>query len=198
MEAFTYLFLYSIISSFLRTSVTLDTITPGQSIRDGDTLVSAGGRFQMGFFSPGNSKGRYVGIWYTVSSGTVVWVANRGTPLNDHSGVLKLTDGVVILLNSTNSIVWSSNNTSRAAENPVLQLLDNGNLVVKDGHVDDPVNFLWQSFDYPCDTFLPEMKLGRNLVTGLERFVTSWKSADDPADGEFVGNMNHSMKNSIF
>ena len=42
------------------------------------------------------------------------------------------------------------------------------------------------------------MKLGRNLVTGLERFVTSWKSADDPAEGEFVGNMNHLMKNSIF
>ena len=115
MEAFTYLFVFSILSTFLRTSITLDTITPTQSIRDGDTSASARRRFQMGFFSPDNSKSRYVGIWYTISSGTVVWVANRDTPLNDHSGVLKVTDGVVILLNSTNSTVWSSN-TSRTAE----------------------------------------------------------------------------------
>ncbi|KAL4619363.1 hypothetical protein ACB092_06G073800 [Castanea dentata] len=184
MEAFTYLFVYSILSTFLRTSITLDTITPTQSIRDGDTLASAGRRFKMGFFSPDNSKSRYVGIWYSISSGTVVWVANRDTPLNDNSGVLKVTDGVVILLNSTNSTVWSSN-TSRTAENPVLQLLGNGNLLVKDSNVDDTENFLWQSFDYPCDTLLPEMKLGRNFVTGLDRFLTSWKSTDDPTQGEF-------------
>ena len=136
MKAFTYLFVFAIIWSFLNPSNTLDTITPIQSIRDGDTLVSASRRFQLGFFSPGNSKGRYVGIWYTKFSGTVVWVANRDTPLNDHSGFLKVTVGVVILLNRTNSTVWSSN-TSRAAENPVLQLLDNGNLVIKDSNVDD-------------------------------------------------------------
>jgi hypothetical protein len=44
---------------------------------------------------------------------------------------------------------------------------------------------LWQSFDYPCDTFLPEMKLGWNFVTGLERFSSSWKSTEDPAPGEY-------------
>jgi hypothetical protein len=60
-----------------------------------------------------------VGIWYTVSSETVVWVANRDTPVSDHSGVLKVTDdGILVLLNSTNGIVWSTN-TSRTAENPV-------------------------------------------------------------------------------
>jgi hypothetical protein len=63
--------------------------------------------------------------------------------------------------------------------------LDNGNLVVKDEVVDDPDNFLWQSFDYPCDTFLAEMKLGRNLVTGFDWSITSWKSSDDPGQGEF-------------
>jgi hypothetical protein len=29
------------------------------------------------------------------------------------------------------------------------------------------------------------MKLGWNLVTGLERFLSSWKSTDDPAQGAF-------------
>ncbi|KAG6636526.1 hypothetical protein CIPAW_11G117100 [Carya illinoinensis] len=140
----------------------------------------------MGFFSPGSSKSRYVGIWYAISSGTVVWVANRDTPLKDHSGVLTVTDeGVLTLLNSTNHVVWSTN-TSRTAEiNPVAQLLDTGNLVVKDRNVDDPERLLWQSFDYPCDTLLPEMKLGRNLKTGLDRFISSWKSTEDPARGDF-------------
>ena len=152
MEAFTHLIVYSFLFSLLRTSISLETITPTQSIRDGVTLASAGGSFQLGFFSPCDSKNRYVGIWYTVSSETVVWVANRDAPASDHSGVLKVTDdGILILLNSTNGIVWSTN-TSRTAENPVAQLLDTGNLVMKDRNDDDPEKFLWQSFDYPCDT----------------------------------------------
>ncbi|KAG2680800.1 hypothetical protein I3760_11G114700 [Carya illinoinensis] len=177
-EACTYSFVFSLLFSLLETSIALDTLASSQSIRDGDKLVSAGGTFEMGFFSPGSSKSRYVGIWYAISSGTVVWVANRDTPLDDHSGVLAL-------LNSTNNVVWSTN-TSRTAEiNPVAQLMDTGNLVVKDGNVDDPERFLWQSFDYPCDTLLPEMKLGRNLETGLDRVISSWKGTENPARGDF-------------
>jgi hypothetical protein len=56
---------------------------------------------------------------------------------------------------------------------------------VKDGNDDNPENFLWQSFDYPFNTLLPEMKLGWNLVTGLDRFLSSWKSTEDPAQGEY-------------
>jgi hypothetical protein len=100
-------------------------------------------------------------------------------------GILKVTnDGILVLLNSMSGVVWSSN-TSRTVENPVAQLLDTENLVVKDRNDDDPEKFLWQSFDYPCDTLLPEMKLGWNLVTRLERFLSSWKSMDDPAQGAF-------------
>ncbi|XP_075640681.1 G-type lectin S-receptor-like serine/threonine-protein kinase At4g27290 [Castanea sativa] len=150
-----------------RLSASFDTITPSHSIRDGETIVSAGGTFELGFFSPGNSKGRYLGIWYRISTEVVVWVANREAPIGNHSGVLKVTDeGDIILLNNTNSIVWSSN-TSRAPASPVVQLLDSGNLVLKDGNGNN-LNFLWQSFDYPCDTLLPGMKLGKNFVTGLE------------------------------
>jgi len=182
MEAINHLLVCYFFFSLLRTSISQDsTITPNQSISDGGTLVSANGSFQLGFFSPGNSKTRYVGIWYMLSSKTIVWVANRNAPLNDRSGILTVTgDGVLVLLNSTNGIVWSSN-TSRPPENPVAQLLDTGNLVVKDGNED----FLWQSFDYPCDTHLPGMELGWNFVTGQGRFLTSWKSTEDPAQGEF-------------
>ncbi|BFG28822.1 hypothetical protein CerSpe_150960 [Prunus speciosa] len=193
MQAMKSLFVCSFLFSFLSisTTTTLDTITPSRSMRDGETLVSAGGSFQLGFFSPGTSKGRYLGIWYSVDIETVVWVANRETPLGDSSGVLKVTEqGVLVLLNSSNSMKWSSN-SSRTAGNPVSQLMDSGNLVVKDGNETNPDNFLWQSFDYPCDTFLPEMKLGWDLATGLDRYFSSWKSTDDPAPGEFSVRMDH-------
>ncbi|CAN6684354.1 unnamed protein product [Malus baccata var. baccata] len=181
-------FLFSLLR--ISAATALVTITPSGYIRDGETLVSVGGSYELGFFSPGKSKSRYLGIWYTASADAVVWVANRETPLGDSSGLLKLTEkGVLVLLNSSDSIVWSSN-SSRIAGNPVSQLLDSGNLVVQDGKETNPDNFLWQSFDYPCDTYLPEMKLGWDLVTGLERYLSSWKSTEDPSPGAFSGRVD--------
>ncbi|KAL0290900.1 UNVERIFIED_CONTAM: G-type lectin S-receptor-like serine/threonine-protein kinase [Sesamum angustifolium] len=164
-----------------------DTIEAGKSIRDGETIVSSGGKFELGFFSPGNSRNRYVGMWFkNITVMTVVWVANRDLPLTDNSGVLELIQpGILVLLNVTNGTVWSSN-ASRAVENPVAQLLESGNLVVRGGNDHDgQENFLWQSFDYPTDTYLPGMSLGWNFVTGKETYMSSWKSNDDPGTGEF-------------
>ncbi|KAG5235581.1 G-type lectin S-receptor serine/threonine-protein kinase [Salix suchowensis] len=160
-------------------------INPSQSIRDGETLLSDGGSFELGFFNPGNSTNRYLGLWFTKSPQTVVWVANRETPSSDRFGVLNITrEGILILYSRSSSIVWSSN-SSRTAENPVAELLESGNLVVREENDDNPANFLWQSFDYPCDTMLPGMKLGINFVTRFESSVSSWKSSEDPARGEF-------------
>ncbi|XP_031276357.1 receptor-like serine/threonine-protein kinase SD1-8 [Pistacia vera] len=44
---------------------------------------------------------------------------------------------------------------------------------------------MWQSFDYPSDTLLTGMKLGWNLKTGFERYLTSWRSVDDPSATDF-------------
>ncbi|TYI42244.1 hypothetical protein ES332_A01G084400v1 [Gossypium tomentosum] len=170
---------------FTTRTLALNTISPGQSIKDGQTLVSASGSFELGFFSPGNSKSRYVGIWYQkVSTGTAVWVANREASVSDASGVLSINDkGILSIMNGTKGIVWSSNTSRNSAEEPIARLLDSGNFVVKDPNDSDPENFLWQSFDYPCDTFLPGMKIGINFVTGFDRHISSWKSMEDPAPG---------------
>ncbi|GLU23481.1 hypothetical protein SLE2022_394810 [Rubroshorea leprosula] len=184
---FACIFMLFIYGNFAAT----DSIGPDQSIRDNDTLVSAGGAFEVGFFSPGNSKSRYLGIWYkNVSPRTVVWVANREAPLNNHFGVLNVThEGTLVLLDERNSRVWSSNK-SRTAQNPVLQLLDSGNLVVKDGNDTDSEKALWQSFDYPCDTLLPGMKLGKNFVTGQVRSLSTWKSPNNPSPGQFSASID--------
>ncbi|GAY52972.1 hypothetical protein CUMW_146030 [Citrus unshiu] len=194
MEGLKILIIYSFLFCNIRTASTRDAISLGQSIREGETVVSASESFELGFFSPGKSKSRYLGIWFKkIATGTVTWVANRDAPLSDRSGVLSMSrrgnGTALVLLNSTNDIVWSSNIVSRAAQNPVAVLLESGNLVVKekDGNDnDDPDHFLWQSFDYPSHTLLAGMKLGVNLVTGLNRLMSSWKSADDPARSEYT------------
>ncbi|KAL8243433.1 hypothetical protein R6Q59_009691 [Mikania micrantha] len=162
-----------------------DTITSVFPLKDGDTIISSRGLFELGFFSPGNSKNRYIGIWYkNIPIETVVWVANRETPVTDNSGMLKVTNtGVLIIMNNKNMVIWSSN-ASKATQNPIAQLLDSGNLVVRD--INDNLNFLWQSFDFPGDTLLPGMKMGKDLVTGHEYNITSWKTDDDPSIGDYT------------
>ncbi|KAH0683870.1 hypothetical protein KY289_021622 [Solanum tuberosum] len=171
-------------------STTTNVITTNRSIADGETVVSSGGTFELGFFSPNDSTKRYIGIWYKQilpHMQTVVWVANREKPLtNTSSVVLKVNKwGVLALLNGKNEMIWSTN-TSRSVQNPVAVLLDSGNLVVKDANDDNPENFLWQSFHFPTDTHLPEMKLGKNFRTGHEVYLSAWKNDNDPAAGEFT------------
>ncbi|XP_051132336.1 G-type lectin S-receptor-like serine/threonine-protein kinase At4g27290 [Andrographis paniculata] len=151
---------------------------------DGSFISSPGRTFQMGFFSPAGSQKRFFGIWYSIiSSGTVVWVANRDSPLDTTSGALQLSPhGNLQLLNSTNGTsVWSSSIARAAAGVPAAALLESGNLVVKDSNGD----YIWQSFDYPSDTALPGMKMGKNFPAGLDRVLTSWKSTGDPAAGSY-------------
>ena len=188
MDYYTPALVFCFVSFLIVTTATpADTINTTQFIRDGDTVVSADGTYELGFFSPGKSKNRYLGIWYgKISVLTAVWVANRETPLNDSSGAVRLTSqGVLVLLDGGGSIIWSSN-ISTPARNPIAELLDSGNLVVKEEGDDNLENSLWQSFDYPGNTLIPGMKIGRNRITGMEWYVTSWKSPDDPSRGRII------------
>lgn len=179
-------------------SFAADMITPTQFIRDGETLISSSQSFELGFFSPGNSNNRYVGIWYKISPETVVWVANRKDPIPDHQGALTIdNNGSLVLVNQNKSIILSSN-SSRVPENPVVQLLDSGNLVLRDSHDMSSESYMWQSFDYPSDTLLPGMKLGWNLKPLFERQLTPWKSADDPYPGDFTFRLDISVVPQLF
>lgn len=165
----------------------MSTITPNQSFKDGDLLVSRGEIFALGFFSPGSSGHRYVGIWYNkVPEQSVVWVANRGNPINGSSAVLSIDQSGNLVLRDEilNTSFWSTNvSTPLSRSSSVVQLMDSGNLVL---FQDQSKNIMaWQSFDYPCNTLLPQMKLGINLRTGLNKFLTSWRSHEDPWIGVY-------------
>ncbi|GMJ05171.1 hypothetical protein like AT4G27290 [Hibiscus trionum] len=172
---------------FSKETAAIDTISPSDSLTDGMTLVSNDGSFALGFFSPGTSNNRYLGIWYNnTPMQNVVWVANRANPINDSTGLLKIeSSGKLVLQVQNTTAVWSTNMTA-SVENPVLQLLDSGNLVVRDGNDSNPENYYWQSFDYPSDTMLPGMKIGIDLRTGLHRRLAAWKNWDDPSPGDLT------------
>ncbi|KAL5547446.1 hypothetical protein UlMin_002677 [Ulmus minor] len=169
------------------TKIQLDSIYPLESISDGTTLVSRDGSFELGFFSPGSSKNRYLGIWYkNIPVQTIVWVANRCSPINDSSGLLMINNtDKLVLLDQKNRTVWYIG-SSKQARNPVVQLLDSGNLVLRDELDTTPEAYLWQSFDYPSDTLVPGMKLGWDLRIGLSRRFSAWKNIDDPCPGDFT------------
>ncbi|GJY17217.1 G-type lectin S-receptor-like serine/threonine-protein kinase, partial [Tanacetum coccineum] len=158
-------------------------MTVNQTIKDGDTIISAGEGFEMGFFSPGTSQNRHVGIWYKkISTCTVVWVANTETPLTNKSGVLKVSHNGLQLLNGNNTVIWSTSLLGPVSTSGmVAQLLDNGNLVLQ-----DQGSLVWQSFDYPGDTLLSGMSISIDLITGKDLHLTSWKTDENPSSGPYV------------
>ncbi|KAJ0764180.1 putative protein kinase RLK-Pelle-DLSV family [Helianthus annuus] len=99
----------------LRTSSSsLDSIAVHQNLLDGETIISENATFELGFFSPGNSRNRYVGIWYkNTTPHVVVWVANRETPFFDTSGIVKLdSQGTLSLVNGSGITIWSSHSST--------------------------------------------------------------------------------------
>ncbi|KAI7736717.1 hypothetical protein M8C21_013791 [Ambrosia artemisiifolia] len=179
--------------TLLTCTIASDTLSVNQTIRDGQTIVSTEETFELGFFSPSNtSQNRYLGIWYkNIATCTVIWVANRETPISNKSGELTLNhEGLLVLHDSTNNqMIWSSS-TSKETGKMVAQLLDNSNFIVFDRE-QGPENYIWQSFDHIGNTYMPEMKFGRDLKRGIVTNFTSWKSDDDPSPGPYMIYMNY-------
>ncbi|XP_071740083.1 G-type lectin S-receptor-like serine/threonine-protein kinase At4g03230 [Rutidosis leptorrhynchoides] len=154
------------------------SITTGETIEGTGYLESAGGQFQMGFFSRGLEQRRYIGIWYTkdIPRTTVVWVGNRDYPLQGSDGVLTISqNGDVKLLDKDQNDFYFNISTDGDPEK-TMKLLDSGNAVL----IDASGSYVWESFKHPTDTFLPGMKMETNLI------LTSWKSVDDPSSGSYV------------
>ncbi|GMI83833.1 hypothetical protein like AT4G03230 [Hibiscus trionum] len=155
-----------------------DNVTVKSRVADGETLVSAGNRFELGFFGPSTTSSvkRYVGIWYTSNPQIRVWVANRETPVSNRTGVLSVADGTLKLSDDKGNLYWSAlPGVMRSIL--VAKLTDDGNLILLDER--SRVR-LWESFDHPTDTFLYGMK------TDSKFLLTSWSSEEDPSPGNFT------------
>ncbi|CAL5213473.1 unnamed protein product [Lathyrus oleraceus] len=185
-------------------SCSTDTISIQKPITDGgDLLVSKSKTFALGFFTPGKSTSRYVGIWYyNLPIQTVVWVANRDTPINDTSGILSIdSSGNLVLHHNLSTIpIWSTNVSlphSLTNNNSIViaQLSDLANLALM---LNNTKTVIWESFDHPTDTWLPYLRLGFDRKTNRNRFLQSWKTDADPGKGAFTVNFSTIGKPQLF
>jgi len=120
--------------------------------------------FTAGFYAVGQNAFCFA-IWYTHSPNTLVWMANRAYPVNGKRSTLSLLkSGNLVLTDAAQFQVWSTN-TATASKQVHLRLYDSGNLVLLEHSSDSAV--LWQSFDFPTDTLLPNQPLrgSTNLVS---------------------------------
>ncbi|WVY99460.1 hypothetical protein V8G54_025530 [Vigna mungo] len=155
-------------------------------------LVSSNATFELGFFSPGEkSGGKYLGIWYhALEPQTVVWVANRDHPVPDSTGVFRIAEDGHLVVEYAFKRRWSSDLEASSSSNRTQQLLDSGNLVLKED--DSETTYLWESFQHPTDTFLPGMKMDATLS------LTCWRDSSNPAPGNFTFKLTEKAETRSF
>ncbi|KAK3440779.1 hypothetical protein EUGRSUZ_B01045 [Eucalyptus grandis] len=128
----------------------------------GDVLVSPSGAFSAGFLPVGYNAYGFA-VWFSdppcsVTACTPVWMANREAPVNGRESTLSLLHSGNLVLTDAGTEVWFSGTSSASATE--LRLNDTGNLFLTNGEG----GVLWQSFDLPIDTLLPQQPLTRNKV----------------------------------
>uniref|UniRef100_A0A0D9W9Z6 non-specific serine/threonine protein kinase n=1 Tax=Leersia perrieri TaxID=77586 RepID=A0A0D9W9Z6_9ORYZ len=167
-----------------------DQLTEAKQLRSpGDMLISKGRVFALGFFSPtASNKSLFLGIWHhNIPERTYVWVANRNNPItNPSSTMLAISNSSNLVLSDFEGhTLWTTARTNGAiitgGQKAYAVLLDSGNLVLR-----LPNNtIIWQSFDHPTDTTLPNMKflVSNQAQVGMQ--LIAWKAPDDPSTGEF-------------
>uniref|UniRef100_A0A803QCN9 Receptor-like serine/threonine-protein kinase n=2 Tax=Cannabis sativa TaxID=3483 RepID=A0A803QCN9_CANSA len=163
------------------TSSIPNKIQKGQILNVSQTIVSASGCFELGFFSPQNTTNLYVGIWLFKKRvfDYCVWIANRDYPLLTSSAILTINhDGNIVI--SDGKVMYMVTNTSRGQDTYAM-LTDSGNLVLKEyNSSEDDHNLVWQSFDSPTHSLLTGMTFMWDSSS-----LVSWKSEADPSPGNF-------------
>ncbi|BFG28711.1 hypothetical protein CerSpe_149850 [Prunus speciosa] len=168
-----------------------DTLKPGDTLNSSSSLVSASGKFILRFVvqTIDSSNTSYLAILRNKQGANKAWIGNRNTPIPYPSSpllTLDLNNTLKITQTGQDSIlIFSAPQTSGPV---VATLLDSGNLIVQElNSVDGSTKrVLWQSFDYPVDTFLPSMKLGVNRSNGHIWSLLAWADTYNPAPGPFT------------
>ncbi|CAN6684245.1 unnamed protein product [Malus baccata var. baccata] len=176
-----------------------DTLKQGDTLNSSSSLVSASGNFTLSFvvYILDGSNCSFLAIMRNGESATAnrAWIGNRDSPvLYPSSPLLTLDFNNTLKISQKNEdqdpiVICSAPHTSNNNTSVVATLLDSGNLVLQQvNSVDGSMNrvFLWQSFDYPMDTFLPGMKLGVNHRNGHIWSLSSWSGIFNPAPGTFT------------
>ncbi|WCJ22763.1 G-type lectin S-receptor-like serine/threonine-protein kinase SD2-2 [Euphorbia peplus] len=164
-----------------KTPISSNLVSKNVILQGNFSISSENRTFQLGFFSPNGGSKWYLGIWYSsTATQTYVWVANREKPVsNVGSSTFQLTDSgkLAITEAGSGSPIWVSSNSEKATK---FIFLDSGNIIL----LSSSGSVLWQSFDYPTDTWLPGMN-----ITKFQS-LTSWQSSGDPSPGLYSLRLN--------
>ncbi|KAL7596558.1 hypothetical protein Lser_V15G28180 [Lactuca serriola] len=128
-------------------------------------LISNSSIFGFGF-NPNSDVTSFTLVIIHMTSSTIIWSANRGSPVGNSDKFLFDDDGNAYLQNN-GRVVWSTNTAKNGVS--AMELRDSGNLVLvkNDGGV------VWESFSHPTNTlmsnqgFVKGMKLVSNLNNNL-------------------------------
>ncbi|XAR56454.1 Non-specific serine/threonine protein kinase [Bertholletia excelsa] len=112
--------------------------------------------------SMSDSSGDEWEIDASFSSVKILWCANRNRPVGENAVLNFTAGGELVLKDADDSVVWSTNTSSRGVSR--MELTREANLVL----LDNNNHTVWQSFDYPTDTWLPNQKIndGQRLIAG--------------------------------
>ncbi|KAJ0024597.1 hypothetical protein Pint_08715 [Pistacia integerrima] len=160
MDISIFFFLLFLLQTPPNSSATFQVLEEGSSLsvdNSNDYLISENGVYSAGFFNVGDNAFCFA-VWFINSSRPVAaWMANRDKPVNGKGSKLSLLrNGDLFLTDAGGIPIWNSKTNSTSPVN--LVLLDTGNLVLRNSETVT----LWQSFDSPTDTLLPEQPLTKD------------------------------------
>ncbi|GAB2275476.1 hypothetical protein Dimus_010234 [Dionaea muscipula] len=123
---------------------------------DGLFLVSNDSNFALGF-QPTEDVTLFLLVIVHMESSTVVWTANRGTPVSNSDNFVFDNQGKVTLQHGGKGI-WSPDTGGKPVY--AIQLQNSGNLVL----LDKGNTMLWQSFSHPTDTLLSNQEFTEGMT----------------------------------
>ncbi|XP_045800233.1 G-type lectin S-receptor-like serine/threonine-protein kinase SD2-5 isoform X1 [Trifolium pratense] len=129
--------------------------------KEGKFLISKNQNFVFGFTTTANDTTKFLLVIVHVPSSKVIWTANRAKPVSNSDDFVFDKKGNAFL-QKDRILIWSTNTINKGVSSMMLQ--DNGNLVLLGS---DNSTVIWQSFDFPTDTLLPEQvfKEGMKLTS---------------------------------
>ncbi|GAB4852732.1 hypothetical protein Ancab_040555 [Ancistrocladus abbreviatus] len=107
-----------------------------------------------------------LGVAERAGDPVVLWSANRNHPVNEGATLHFKTDGGLVLKDTDGSVVWFTDTSGCSVAR--MSLIDQGNLLLLN---DSESGVVWQSFDYPTDTWLngQTLRMGQQLTSSVSR-----------------------------
>ncbi|EPS73583.1 hypothetical protein M569_01172, partial [Genlisea aurea] len=119
-------------------------------------LLSNRSNFGFGFVTTAADVTQFLLVVIHVSTSTVVWTGNRGSPVRD-GDTFVFDDTGNAYLDRSGTRIWVTNTSNRGVSS--MELLESGNLVL----VGADGSSIWQSFSNPTDTLLSNQAFSQGM-----------------------------------